>query len=58
MRSTTSPSAVMVVLGTTIHEFRGAGPHSYQANSWVLVPRPSAKADIRRQRMTTIEYER
>jgi hypothetical protein len=28
----------MVVLGTTIHEFGGAGSRSHQANSWFLVP--------------------
>jgi len=28
----------MVVLGTTIHEFRGARTVLPQANSWILVP--------------------
>jgi hypothetical protein len=44
-----SPSTVMVVLGTTIHEFRGAGSHSQQSNSWILVPST---------RMTNGEYGR
>ena len=49
MRSEYLHSIVMVVLGTTIHEFRGAGSHSQQSNSWILVPST---------RMTNVENER
>jgi ribosomal protein L11 methyltransferase len=45
----------MVVLGTTIHEFSWGNIPVLQANSWILVPRPSAKADMRRRRMTNRE---